>query len=97
MGAVPERQRGLTERGANEPRPGQDRRLYNRGETGFAPGEQRGPSERSAPGALPEQQRGLRERAAARTGKSLFARDCVVGLGGLEPPTKRLSAASSEH
>jgi CheY-like chemotaxis protein len=32
-----------------------------------------------------------------RAGKSLFARDCVVGLGGLEPPTKRLSAASSEH
>jgi dihydrofolate reductase len=30
-------------------------------------------------------------------GKSLFARDCVVGLGGLELPTKRLSAASSEH
>ena len=27
----------------------------------------------------------------------LFARDCVVGLGGLELPTKRLSAASSEH
>jgi hypothetical protein len=26
------------------------------------------------------------------TGKSLFARDCVVGLGGLELPTKRLSA-----
>ena len=25
-----------------------------------------------------------------RTGKSLFARDCVVGLGGLELPTKRL-------
>jgi hypothetical protein len=29
--------------------------------------------------------------------KSLFVWDCVVGLGGLEPPTKRLSAASSEH
>ena len=28
-----------------------------------------------------------------RAGKSLFARDCVVGLRGLEPPTKRLSAA----
>jgi hypothetical protein len=27
-----------------------------------------------------------------RAGKSPFARDCVVGLGGLEPPTKRLSA-----
>jgi hypothetical protein len=27
-----------------------------------------------------------------RAGKSLFARDCVVGLGGLELPTKRLSA-----
>ena len=32
-----------------------------------------------------------------RAGKSLLARDCVVGLGGLELPTKRLSAASSEH
>ena len=30
-------------------------------------------------------------------GKSPFDRECVVGLGGLEPPTKRLSAASSEH
>jgi hypothetical protein len=28
------------------------------------------------------------------TGKSLFVWDCVVGLGGLEPPTKRLSAAT---
>jgi hypothetical protein len=27
----------------------------------------------------------------------LALRDCVVGLGGLELPTKRLSAASSEH
>ena len=33
----------------------------------------------------------------AATGKSQFAKDCVVGLGGLEPPTKRLSAATSEH
>jgi hypothetical protein len=32
-----------------------------------------------------------------QAGKSLFARDCVVGLGGLEPPTNRLSVASSEH
>ena len=32
-----------------------------------------------------------------RAGKSLFARDCVVGPGGLELPTKRLSAACSEH
>jgi hypothetical protein len=31
------------------------------------------------------------------TGKSLFARDCVVGLGGLELPTKQLSVASSEQ
>src|SRR6516225_661968 len=30
-------------------------------------------------------------------GKSLFAPDCVVGLGGLELPTKRLSVASSEY
>jgi hypothetical protein len=30
-------------------------------------------------------------------GKSLFLWDCVVGLGGLELPTKRLSAASSDH
>ena len=30
-------------------------------------------------------------------GKSLFPWDCVVGLGGLEPPTKRLSTASSVH
>ena len=30
-----------------------------------------------------------------RAGKSLFARDCVVGLGGLELATKRLSAANS--
>jgi hypothetical protein len=30
-------------------------------------------------------------------GKSLFVWDCVVGPGGLELPTKRLSAASSEH
>jgi hypothetical protein len=32
-----------------------------------------------------------------RAGKSLFARDCVVGLGGLELLTKRLSAAGSEQ
>jgi hypothetical protein len=32
-----------------------------------------------------------------RAGKSLFARDCVVGPGGLELLTKRLSAPSSEH
>jgi hypothetical protein len=31
-----------------------------------------------------------------RTGKSLFARDCVVGLGGLELLTKRLFAAIDE-
>jgi hypothetical protein len=31
------------------------------------------------------------------TGKSLFVWDCVVGLGGLELPTKRLSVASSEQ
>ena len=31
------------------------------------------------------------------TGKSLFARDCVVALGGLELPPKRLSAANFEH
>ncbi|MFY9840881.1 MAG: hypothetical protein WAK55_31310, partial [Xanthobacteraceae bacterium] len=30
------------------------------------------------------------------TGKSLFVWDCVVGLRGLELPTKRLSAASPE-
>jgi len=30
-------------------------------------------------------------------GKSLFDGDCVVGLGGLELPTKRLSAASSKQ
>ena len=30
-------------------------------------------------------------------GKPPFAQDCLVGLGGLELPTKRLSAASSEH
>jgi hypothetical protein len=30
-------------------------------------------------------------------GKSLFVWDCVVGLGGLELPTKRLSVASSEQ
>ena len=30
-------------------------------------------------------------------GKSQFAQDCVVGLGGLELPTKRLSVASSER
>jgi hypothetical protein len=29
-----------------------------------------------------------------RAGKSLFARDCVVGLRGLELPIKPLSAAS---
>ena len=31
------------------------------------------------------------------SGKSPFVQDCVVGLRGLEPPTKRLSAGSSEH
>jgi hypothetical protein len=31
------------------------------------------------------------------TGKSLFVWDCVVGLRGLELPTKRLSAVSSDH
>jgi hypothetical protein len=30
-------------------------------------------------------------------GKSLFGLDCGVGLRGLELPTKRLSAACSEH
>src|SRR6516164_8127454 len=30
-------------------------------------------------------------------GKSPFDRECVVGLGGLELPTKRLSVASSER
>jgi hypothetical protein len=39
----------------------------------------------------------ISEAIRGRAGKSLFARDCVVGLGGLELPTKRLSAASSEH
>jgi hypothetical protein len=36
-------------------------------------------------------------RQRQRAGKSLFARDCVVGLGGLELLTKRLSVASSEQ
>jgi hypothetical protein len=48
-------------------------------------------------GVAAEEALGSSQGLPTTPGKSLFVWDSVVGLRGLELPTKRLSAVSSDH
>jgi hypothetical protein len=51
---------------------------------------------RREPAITPAPNRGKNRGCSAETGNSGLAQDCVVGLGGLEPATRRLSAPSRQ-